>query len=59
MFYQSVFASSLFCAVLCWGTGAKEKEAKRLIKLIKKEGPVIGVALDPLDVVVERIMSKL
>lgn len=50
MFYQSVVGSSLFYAVVCWGTEAKAKDSKRLNKLTKKAGSVIGVVLDPLEV---------
>lgn len=60
MFYQSVVASSLFYAVLCWGSGAKVKHTNQLNKLIKKASSIIGEELVPLEVVAEkRIMSKL
>lgn len=60
MFYQSVVASSPFYAVVCWGTGMKEGDAKRLYKLIKKVSSFIGQDLIPLEVVAEkRIMHKL
>lgn len=60
MFYQSVIASALFYAVVCWGTGITAGDAKRLNKLIKKAAFVIGVDFDMLEVVAERkIMSKL
>ncbi|TWW79070.1 hypothetical protein D4764_10G0001000 [Takifugu flavidus] len=36
MFYQSVLASTIFFAAVCWGAGIKAKDANRLNKLIKK-----------------------
>lgn len=45
MFYQSVIASALFYAVVCWGTVIKAGDTKRLNKLIKKAGFVIGVEI--------------
>ncbi|TWW54542.1 hypothetical protein D4764_0103480 [Takifugu flavidus] len=38
MFYQSVMASTIFFAAVCWGAGIKAKDANRLNKLIKKAG---------------------
>lgn len=36
MFYQSVVASAVFYAVVCWDADIKAKFASRLNKLIKK-----------------------
>ncbi|TWW77216.1 hypothetical protein D4764_12G0006060 [Takifugu flavidus] len=38
MFYQSVMASTIFFAAVCWGAGIKAKDANRLNKPIKKAG---------------------
>ena len=38
MFYQSVVASVLFYAAVCWGGSLGKKHAKRLDKLVKKCG---------------------
>ncbi|TWW52968.1 hypothetical protein D4764_0216870 [Takifugu flavidus] len=60
MFYQSVMASTIFFAVVCWGAGIKAKDANRLNKLIKKAGSVVGCRLDNLDEVVrDRMVLKL
>ncbi|TWW77662.1 hypothetical protein D4764_12G0010520 [Takifugu flavidus] len=58
MFYQSVMASTIFFAVVCWGAGIKAKDANRL-KLIKKAGSVAGCKLANLDEVVrDRMVLK-
>jgi len=54
MFYQSVVASVLFYAAGCWGGGKTDKDARRLDKLVKKAGSVLGRSLDTLGTVVER-----
>ncbi|TWW61360.1 hypothetical protein D4764_04G0000060 [Takifugu flavidus] len=60
MFYQSVMASTIFFAAVCWGAGIKAKDANRLNKLIKKAGSVVGCRLDDLDEVVrDRMVLKL
>ncbi|TWW59308.1 hypothetical protein D4764_06G0008380 [Takifugu flavidus] len=60
MFYQSVMASTIFFAVVCWGAGIKAKDANRLNKLIKKAGSVVGFKLANLDEVVrDRMVLKL
>ncbi|TWW81868.1 hypothetical protein D4764_01G0016830 [Takifugu flavidus] len=60
MFYQSVMASTIFFAAVCWGAGIKAKDANRLNKLIKKAGSVVGCRLDNLDEVVrDRMVLKL
>ena len=48
MFYQSVVASVLFYAAVCWGGSIKNKDARRLNKLIKKAGSVVGIKLNSL-----------
>ena len=58
MFYQSVVASVLFYAAVCWGGSIKHKDARRLDKLVKRAGTVIGVRLDSLEDVVERCIEK-
>ena len=58
MFYQSVVASVLFYAAVCWGGSIKHKDARRLDKLVKRAGTVIGVMLDSLEDVVERCIEK-
>ncbi|TWW55995.1 hypothetical protein D4764_09G0010450 [Takifugu flavidus] len=60
MFYQSVMASTIFFAVVCWGAGIKAKDANKLNKLIKKAGCVVGCKLANLDKVVrDRMVLKL
>lgn len=59
MFYQSVVASVLFYAAVCWGGSIRHKDARRLDKLVKRAGSVIGVRLDTLEEVVERCTLKM
>ncbi|TWW67365.1 hypothetical protein D4764_02G0004060 [Takifugu flavidus] len=59
MFCQSVMASTIFFAVVCWGASIKAKDANRLNKLIKKAGSVVGCNLANLDEVVrDRMVLK-
>ncbi|TWW54867.1 hypothetical protein D4764_0229500 [Takifugu flavidus] len=54
MFYQSVMASTIFFAAVCWGTGIKAKDANRLNR------SVVGCRLDNVDEVVrDRMVLKL
>ncbi|XP_078802203.1 uncharacterized protein LOC144991899 [Oryzias latipes] len=60
MFYQSVMASTIFFAAVCWGAGIKAKDANRLNKLIRKAGSVIGLKPAKLEEVVgDRLLAKL
>ncbi len=54
IFYQSVVASALFFAVVCWGGGIRAGEASRLNKLVRKASSVVGLDLDSLESVAER-----
>ena len=58
MFYQSVVASALFYAVVCWGGSISKRNSNRLDKLIRRAGSVVGMNLDPLVTVVERRSMK-
>ena len=42
IFYQSAVASVLFYAAVCWGGSVMDKDARRLNKLVKKAGSVLG-----------------
>ncbi len=54
IFYQTVIASILFHAVVCWGGSIKRRDATRLDKLVRKAGSVVGVELDTLTSVAEK-----
>ena len=54
MFYQSVVASVLLYAVVCWGGNIKKGDVGRLDKLVRRAGSVIGVKLDSVGTVAER-----
>nr|XP_010780298.1 PREDICTED: von Willebrand factor A domain-containing protein 7-like [Notothenia coriiceps] len=53
MFYQSVVASVLFFAVVCWGGNKNTRDTGRLNKLVRKASSVVGVQLDNLEEVAE------
>ena len=60
MFYQSVVASVLFYAVVCWGGSTTKKDSSRLDKLTRRVGSVVGMKLDSLvSVAEERTLNKL
>ena len=54
MFYQSMVASVLFFAVVCWGGSSKKRDAARLDRLVRRAGSVVGTELDSLVTVAER-----
>ncbi|TWW64023.1 hypothetical protein D4764_03G0010310 [Takifugu flavidus] len=54
MFYQSVVASVLSYAVVCWGGSVTKADLSRLEKLIRRAGSVVGMKLEPLATVAER-----
>ena len=45
MFYQSVMASVLFYAAVCWGGNMSKRDTGRLDKLVRKAGSVVGQSL--------------
>ncbi|XP_053508024.1 uncharacterized protein LOC128624412 [Ictalurus furcatus] len=51
MFYQSVVASVIFFAGVCWGGGIGTCGANKLGKLVKKASSVVGMELDGVEVV--------
>ena len=57
IFYKSVFASAIFFAVTCWGSGLKVADNNRLHKLIRRAGDVVGEELT--TVAERRMLSKL
>ncbi|XP_059829971.1 uncharacterized protein LOC132396450 isoform X1 [Hypanus sabinus] len=60
MFYQSVLASAIMLAVVCWGSRLRVADTNRINKLIRKASDVVGEELDSLMVVSEkRMLSKL
>ena len=56
MFYQSVVASSIFFAVVCWGSRLRAADANKISRIIRETGSVLGVQLDSLVMVSERRM---
>ncbi|KAI4888385.1 hypothetical protein NFI96_003394 [Prochilodus magdalenae] len=60
IFYQSVVASVLFYAVVCWGGSISKRDAGRLDRLVRKAGSVLGLELESLTPLAERrALSKL
>ncbi|XP_054866081.1 uncharacterized protein LOC129348770 [Amphiprion ocellaris] len=59
-FYDSVVASAIFYAVVCWGAGSTERDRKRLNRLVRRAGSVLDCSLDSIEEVGERrMLSKL
>ena len=56
MFYESVVASAILFAVVCWGSRLRAADANRLNMLIRKASDVVGVELDSLTSVSDRMM---
>ena len=60
IFYKSVVESVISFAAICWGSGIKARDLNRINKLVKKAGSVLGVALEPLeDIIQRRMLQKL
>ena len=55
-FYDSVVASAIFYGVACWGSSISTADRRRLDKIIRRAGSVLGCSLDPVEVVGERRM---
>ncbi|KAI3363548.1 hypothetical protein L3Q82_012140 [Scortum barcoo] len=49
-FYETVVASVVSYAVVCWGGGCSERDKKRLNRLIKRASSVCGCPLDSIEV---------
>ncbi|XP_070710531.1 piggyBac transposable element-derived protein 4-like [Pempheris klunzingeri] len=56
-FFETVVASVVSYAVVCWGGGCSERDKNRLNRLIKRAGSVCGCPLDPIEVVAEILSS--
>ena len=60
IFYKSVVESAISFAAICWGSGIRTRDLKRINKLIKKAGSVLGVTLEPLELIIQkRMLHKL
>ena len=55
-FYDTVVASAIFYAVVCWGCGSTERDRKRLNKLVRRASSVLDCPLDSIEEVGERRM---
>ena len=58
MFYQSAVASAIFFAAISWGSGIRACDSKRLNKLIRRAGYLLGTAVVSLEVEMERRMVQ-
>ena len=60
IFYRSVVESAIIFAAICWGSSIRTRDLKRINKLIRKAGSVLGVTLEPLELIVQkRMLHKL
>ncbi|KAI4878627.1 hypothetical protein NFI96_029045, partial [Prochilodus magdalenae] len=55
-FFHTVVASAIFYGVVCRGSSISTADRKRLDKLLKRAGSVLGSPLDPVQVVGDRRM---
>ncbi|KAI4879016.1 hypothetical protein NFI96_030874 [Prochilodus magdalenae] len=55
-FFHTVVASAIFYGVVCWGSSISTADRKRLDKLLKRAGSVLGSPLDPVQGVGDRRM---
>ncbi|KAK3542872.1 hypothetical protein QTP70_006148 [Hemibagrus guttatus] len=55
-FYDTVVASAILCAIVCWVGGSTERDRKRLNKLVRRASSVLGCPLDLVEEVGERRM---
>ena len=58
IFCQSVVASAIFFAAICWSSSIRASDSKTPNKVIKKAGTVLGTALEPLELE-RRMLFKL
>ena len=56
MFHESVVASAILFALVCWASRLRGADANRLNKLIRKANDIVGVELDSLTAVSDRRM---
>ena len=54
IFYQSVVASAIVFAAVCWGSSIRASNINRLDKIIKKAGSALSLRLEFFETVVER-----
>jgi len=54
IFYQSVVASTIFFAAVCWGSSIRASDIIRLDKIIKKTGSALGLRMESFETVVKR-----
>ena len=55
-FYDTVVASAILYAVVCWGSGSTERDRKRLNKLVRRASSVLDCPLETIEQVGERRM---
>ncbi|KAK0154709.1 RNA-directed DNA polymerase from mobile element jockey [Merluccius polli] len=55
-FYDSVMASAIFYAVVCWRAGSTDRDRSRLNKLIRRASSVLDGPLDSIEELGERRM---
>ena len=55
-FYDSLVASALFYAAVCWGGGRTDRDRRTIDKLVRRSSTVLGCPRDSVDTVVKRRM---
>jgi len=59
LFYQSIVASAVFFALVCWGSCMKARDGNRLDKLVRKGVSVLGRRVDSVGELVEKRMRRM
>ena len=54
IFFQSVVASAIYSAVVCWGSNISARDTNRINKLIRKAGTIVGQNLETFESVRDR-----
>lgn len=55
-FYDTVVASAVLNAVVCWGSGCTERDRKRLNKLVKRDSSVLVCPLESIEEDVSQVV---
>ena len=60
LFHQSVVASVLLYAVVCWGSSTRKKDSLRMDKVVRRASSVVGIEQESVVAAAERrTMDKL
>ncbi|TWW65078.1 hypothetical protein D4764_22G0007250 [Takifugu flavidus] len=59
-FYDSVVGSAIFYGIVCWSSSIRDRDRKRMDRLVRRASSILGCPLDSVEVVGNgRLMAKL